>query len=355
MSPVSIRPLLVAAAALAFVVVGASVDVARADDRPAVTPLDVAFAPSTRLLVVAPHPDDEALGAAGLIRRVLVAGGQVRVVLMTSGDGFPEGVQLEDRIAHPRARDYRAYGRLREKESLAALGSLGVAADRVTFLGFPDEGLCYLASKYLSAKAAYTSPYTERSSPPPGEQLVPQAKYRGVDARHEIEKILVAYAPTLVAVVAADDDHPDHCATYVFVDEALRAQRGRAGFRAPQVLQYLVHYQQWPLSDDAGTGHRLEPPSTYPSSEKWRSLDLAAEEAEAKQEALLLYRSQMLVIGRFMMGFARGNELFIAAPATVRPECWCDAETVATEVTPPERRPSRRAAAPPHRREPPAR
>jgi LmbE family N-acetylglucosaminyl deacetylase len=317
---------------------------ARAGDRPAVGPLDLAPGPSTRLLVVAPHPDDEALGAAGLIRRVLVSGGQVRVVLMTSGDGFPEGVQLEDRIAHPRARDYRAYGRLREKETLAALGALGVAPAHVSFLGFPDEGLCVLASTYLAEKAAYTSPYTERSSPPPGEQLVPHVQYRGVDVRHEIERILVSYQPTLVAVTAADDDHPDHCATYVFVDEAMQAQRRRAGFAPARVLQYLVHYQQWPLSDDAGTGHRLEPPSSYPPSEKWFSLDLVAEEADAKQEALLLYKSQVLVIGRFMLGFARGNELFVAAPATVRPECWCDGETVATEVPPGERRPSRRPA-----------
>jgi LmbE family N-acetylglucosaminyl deacetylase len=267
-------------------------------------------------------------------------------------------VQLEDRIAHPRARDYRAYGRLREKESLAALGSLGVPAAHVTFLGFPDEGLCYLGSKYLAEKAAYTSPYTERSSPPPGEQLVPHAQYRGVDARHEIEKILISYQPTIVAVAAADDYHQDHCATYIFVDEALQAQKRRAGFSPPQVLQYLVHYQQWPLSDDAGTGRRLEPPSTYPLSEKWLSLDLVAEEAEAKQAALLLYQSQMLVIGRFMMGFARGNELYIAAPATVRPECWCDGETVATEVPPAERRPSRRPSsrtAPTERRSAPPR
>ncbi len=44
--------------------------------------------PGERLLVVAPHPDDETLGAGGLIQRVLENHGQVRVVLITAGDGF---------------------------------------------------------------------------------------------------------------------------------------------------------------------------------------------------------------------------------------------------------------------------
>ncbi|HUR36054.1 MAG TPA: hypothetical protein VM032_19765 [Vicinamibacterales bacterium] len=37
--------------------------------------LSVALDRSTRLLVIAPHPDDEVIGAAGLIQRVLTRGG----------------------------------------------------------------------------------------------------------------------------------------------------------------------------------------------------------------------------------------------------------------------------------------
>src|SRR5947199_5205110 len=72
--------------------------------------------PATRLLVVAPHPDDGTLGAGGLIQRVLRAGGAVKVVFMTSGDGFPEGVSAVRHTPHPTMQDYRAYGRLRQDE-----------------------------------------------------------------------------------------------------------------------------------------------------------------------------------------------------------------------------------------------
>src|ERR1700752_1007711 len=40
----------------------------------------------TSLLVVAPHPDDETLCCAGVIQRVLRAGGRVSVAWITSGD-----------------------------------------------------------------------------------------------------------------------------------------------------------------------------------------------------------------------------------------------------------------------------
>jgi hypothetical protein len=47
----------------------------------------------TRLMLVAPHPDDETLAAGGLIQRVLAHRGQVRVVFVTNGDGYVDGVR----------------------------------------------------------------------------------------------------------------------------------------------------------------------------------------------------------------------------------------------------------------------
>src|SRR5262245_642950 len=94
-----------------------------------------------RVVVFAPHPDDETIGAGGLIHRLVREHASVQIVFMTSGDGYPDAVRAALHGRAPHASDYLAYGRQREREGLAAARRLGVPADAVQFLGFPDGGL----------------------------------------------------------------------------------------------------------------------------------------------------------------------------------------------------------------------
>lgn len=320
-----------ASVGLAVSLVAAQVGVPSPEPAPFPTPIDR----TTRLLVIAPHPDDEALGAAGLIQRVRAAGGQVHVVLLTSGDGFPEGVEVAAGVAHPAPSDFRGYGVRRERETREAMALLGLRPEAVTFLGFPDEGLCRLASTYLFDKRrAFESPYTNRESPPPTEQVIRGARYRGVDVRRELEKLVGDVAPTLIALPHPDDEHPDHCSTHIFAREALGNLPPRVTSKV-HVLHYLVHYGQWPLTGDGGIGTTLSPPEGFPPTEgRWVSLALTQDEADAKKRALLAYGTQMQVIGRFMLAFGRGNELFLDGEPASLPECWCDGQNVATEANP---------------------
>ncbi len=41
------------------------------------------------LLVFAPHPDDEVIGAGGLLQLALRSGKRVLIVFVTNGDGYP--------------------------------------------------------------------------------------------------------------------------------------------------------------------------------------------------------------------------------------------------------------------------
>jgi LmbE family N-acetylglucosaminyl deacetylase len=169
-------------------------------------------------------------------------------------------------------------------------------------------------------------------------------RYRGTDVRREIERIIISVAPTLLVVPHQEDEHPDHCSTHIFTAEAVASLAAR-GRPRPRILRYLVHYQQWPLSADAGGGADLQPPAGFPPGQgRWVTFALTPEEVEAKRAALLTYRSQLLVIGRFMMGFARSNELFLEGEPTSPAECWCNSEKVATESLPGHyrRRPARR-------------
>ena len=108
--------------------------------RSVVPPLDVAIGSATRLLVISPHPDDETLGAAGLIRRVVASGGAVRVVWMTSGDGFPEGVETDGRH---HASDGRRTTAATAASASARRGTRSARSasspDRSRFSGSPTE------------------------------------------------------------------------------------------------------------------------------------------------------------------------------------------------------------------------
>jgi LmbE family N-acetylglucosaminyl deacetylase len=79
------------------------------------------------LLVVAAHPDDEALGCAGTIAKATFSGHEVSVVFFTDGVG---------------AREEEIAARLRPARRAAAEKSLAIlGARRPTFLDLPDNRL----------------------------------------------------------------------------------------------------------------------------------------------------------------------------------------------------------------------
>jgi len=222
---------------------------------------------------------------------------------------------------------------------------LGVYRAHILFLGFPDGGLCVIASKYLSNKArAFESPYTGRVEPPAAERMTPGVAYRGTDIRREVESIVRAYRPTIVAIPHGEDEHPDHCATAIFVREALDSANVKRAGVTPRVVQFLVHYEKWPDLNGDRT-QALQPPDDFPPNEgEWRTLALTPAELALKQRVTATYYSQMLVIGSFLEAFERPNELFTEGRPAEPPECWCDAKNVATEKPPEKyrRRPTRR-------------
>jgi LmbE family N-acetylglucosaminyl deacetylase len=289
----------------------------------AIDALDPGVLRAARLLVISPHPDDGALGGGGLIAHVLAGGGQVGVVQITSGDAFANGVKAEIHIEAPTADDYRRYGALREHESVAALAQLGVHRRSITFLGFPDDGLCRLVSDYRSAAArAFESPYTRRVSPPFPEQMGAGVAYRGEDAERELARIITAFRPTLVLMPDAHDEHPDHCSTHLLAHEALDAAIAGAPGLRPRVLHYLIHYGSWPAPEVAGPG--LMPPMRPALvGVRWRSLALTSSDLARKKKALAAYRSQVLAVGATMTSFERENELFAEGDPDGAAPCWC--------------------------------
>ena len=82
----------------------------------------------TRLVVVAAHPDDESLGAGGLIATAAAAGLPVYVVLLTAGEASPYAAPSKTR---------HALATLRLAETENALARLA-PENLLAFLGAPD-------------------------------------------------------------------------------------------------------------------------------------------------------------------------------------------------------------------------
>lgn len=70
----------------------------------------------SRVLVISPHPDDEAIGCGGTLRRHVVDGDEVHVIFLTSGEQGGHGL------------DPGETARIREHEALAAGRLLGFNA-----------------------------------------------------------------------------------------------------------------------------------------------------------------------------------------------------------------------------------
>jgi len=81
-----------------------------------------------RVLVLAPHPDDEVLGCGGTLSLHIKAGHAVNVLILTDGAA-----------AGPGNKDNESYRQLREQESKCASKKLGYPVPE--FLGVPDRGI----------------------------------------------------------------------------------------------------------------------------------------------------------------------------------------------------------------------
>ncbi len=261
------------------------------------------------LLVIAPHPDDETLGAGGLMQRVQKQRGRVTVAYLTSGDGYLDGVELETGKLKPKAKDFVNYGEERLHEALRALQAISISQKSLFVFGFPDGGLLDLLTTYWSSKDGFMSPYTRDSRPPYPGSLDPATAYSGVALERELARLITHINPQWIAVTGPWDIHPDHCAAFHFVVRALRRlNASNPKFAAPQVLAYTVHRPDWP---DFSEGTALGPPPNVScGSATWRSLDLSAAELEGKGRALDQYTSQMDIMAVLFRAFVRPNEVF---------------------------------------------
>jgi LmbE family N-acetylglucosaminyl deacetylase len=81
-----------------------------------------------QILVLSPHPDDDAIGCGGTLRKHVLDGDRIKLIVLTSGEGGGHGRQTREETA-----------KVREAEALAACRVVGISD--VEFWREPDGGL----------------------------------------------------------------------------------------------------------------------------------------------------------------------------------------------------------------------
>jgi LmbE family N-acetylglucosaminyl deacetylase len=278
--------------------------------------------PPADLLVFAPHPDDESVGAGGIIQQAVGAGKTVRVVFITSGDGYPQAMaaHLKRPVAELRAADFVNLASARQLEAVEAASILGLRASDLIFLGYPDGALpdvyanespsgiespfTKLRSTYGPAVADYhtsthgqPAPYTRRS-------LVADAT-----------EVLRDSEPAQIYVTDQADTHADHQATFNVVTEAA-ANVGYSGERLTMVI-HSGSVESWPWPGGATASSGYEPHAvdgtTYPMGVSWPPpvrVPLTAAQCAVKLKAIAAHASQCTVDRDYLESFVKAEELF---------------------------------------------
>ena len=219
-----------------------------------------------RVLMFAPHPDDESLGAGGLLQFAARAGAKVRVVFLTNGDNNPWPQRVIERRWRIQDEERTRWGERRRQEAIAALAVLGISSDGARFLNIPDQGVTDLLLT--------------------GDETLP--------ARIATE--IAEFKPKLLIAPALTDIHRDHNAFAVLLQFAIN--RLSAEQRRFAEFNFVIHRNR------NGFAPRAE-----------FELRLSSVEQERKRQAISCHATQMKLSSRRFLKFAKETEHF-----TIRPQ-----------------------------------
>ncbi len=279
-----------------------------------------AFTAGDRVLVLAPHPDDEMFGAGGAMAEAAAAGADVKVVLLTNGENNKLSFFVyQKRWIFSREKSLEL-GRMRKAESLKALQSIGLGEGDLISLGYPDFGTLKILTQYWGGGKPYASLAARAERVPFAEDFSPGAAYTGENILADLTEILEGYRPTKIFVSHPADENRDHRALYLFLRIALWDLEGR--IEAPAVYPYLVHLNGWPAPGGYDPERKQAVPLELQASDLvWHRLPLEPGVVARKHAAIQQYPSQLQYMKDVPDAFARASELFGRYPdVALRPQ-----------------------------------
>ena len=198
-----------------------------------------------RILVMAPHEDDEMLMAGGVMNRAVANGDEVYVVYATNGDFNGVG-----------------HGKTRISDTVNALNTIGVPTEHLYFLGYADNGgmgvgafttaftdsfvyNLYISEddKLLSSRNGVTETYGNENVRNDYHYLTTgeHASYTRANFLADVKSVMESVDPTDVYMTSRYDMHYDHAYFGLFGIEAIKDIQLENEKFQPTVHEAIIH------------------------------------------------------------------------------------------------------------------
>ena len=287
-----------------------------------------------KILVVAPHEDDEMLAFGGIMRQALIYGDELRVVVVSNGDAEGGAEKGKTRIA----------------ETTNALLKIGVPREAVIFLGYGDTGWAVsgLHTSFMGKLYQSTDPEKIYSShvgsstygnPAIGKDdyhftvYGEHGAYNRATLLGDLQRLINEYRPDRIYTTSIYDYHWGHKATGLFTNEAVvNIKRGDPSY-SPILGSSIIHAMltngsqdnNWPkvITDPDATLESFTPPGDLHANSplEWSDritvpapvgMDQAPLSGNLKYQALQLYQSQLgsTFEKNFLASYVKSDEFY---------------------------------------------
>jgi len=192
-----------------------------------------------KVLILAPHQDDEIILCGSFLKGMLDQGNDVYVVFMTNGD-YNVSVRT-----------------IRLEEALKVMELYGVPSDHIIFMGYANEYDSHFPHIYnASEENVVSSQYGNTETY--GLEVHPEYCYRKYGSHHtytrehilnDLYEIVSELKPDLI-FATGEEVHPDHSANSLILDEVMGALLKEYPAYRPFILKKPEYHTAWFGPDD---------------------------------------------------------------------------------------------------------
>jgi VCBS repeat-containing protein len=314
--------------------------------------------PDGSILVIAPHPDDDVIIAAGITN----TSSNVTIAYMTNGDWCETITEAKNNAGYCGVA-VPSIGTTRQAEAVTGQALLGTAESDLRFLGYPDGDLTRVwfenelrtmrTETYASRGLGSTDWHDYRTG-----QIGEHGQYVKADLLDDLVALIQDVRPDHVFTTSEYDRHSDHRATYLAVKSAIELTIGGDSTYRTTLHSTVVHVRNadclgWPHAPPDPTADLDPNCEGTPEVETWTvtcstkgttNCPLVWEEREQfvvpvamqnpnlnsnlKYDALEAHASQTAFDGGFILRWANRDEIFWAEILAWKPTGIDDAYAV---------------------------